>query len=141
MGTTALSRTVTILSVISPAIVAFVRKAWAVGFWAALREWQATVKVGGAITLVLWICVFLWAIANVIYTDHTGLVGENLKKSDEITRLDKKSKTLEAEAQALKERSAGVVVKEPEDRCCLQPQQVIEQRQRYKCPIHYCHHG
>src|SRR2546426_12600163 len=79
MGTTALSRTVTILSVISPAIVAFVRKAWAVGFWAALREWQATVKVGGAITLVLWICVFLWAIANVIYTEHTGLVGENLK--------------------------------------------------------------
>jgi len=138
MGTTALSRIVTVLSVISPAIVAFVRKAganrsgsslwrsWAVGFRAALREWRGTLRVGGAITLGLWICVFFWAFANVIYTDHTNVVGavrglrvEALKKSDEITKLEKRDKTLEAEVQALKERPAGVVIKEPEEHCWI----------------------
>jgi hypothetical protein len=119
MGTTGLAVAVAVASLIVPAILAFVRKAGTIGFRAALGEWKATLKLGGQITLALWVCVFLWAMANVIYTDHTGLVGENLKKSDEITRLEKRGKTLEAEVQTLKERPIGVVVKEPEDHCWM----------------------
>jgi hypothetical protein len=129
MGTSALAVALTVVVALvvtfGPTLATFYRKAKTLGWRAALGVWGQSLKLGGTITAIFWICLLVWAIGATVYDDHNELVAakrelveEAKKKTGTVQDLEKKNTTIEDENRRLSGQLASLsVTKEAPEQC------------------------